>query len=416
MKAVNAEIIAVGTELLLGQIANTNAQFLSTELARIGINVFYHSVVGDNQARLKEVIEIANKRSNLIIFTGGLGPTKDDLTKETVANVLSLKLAYDSNVLGKIDSYFKSQNRQMTENNRKQALVMEGATVLQNDFGTAPGIALSKKDRIYMLFPGPPSELKPMFKNYGRPFLLQQLEINEHIESRVLKFFGIGESQLETEVLDIIEAQSNPTIAPLIEDGEATLRLTAKDLLLENASKMLDEVEKEIQKRVGQYFYGYNGSTLYREVFELLKAKKMTISSAESLTGGGFANELTNFAGSSSVFKGSIVCYDTEVKRNVLKVPDEVIKTQGVVSQECAEYLAENVRQLLNTDIGISFTGVAGPDKQEGKPVGTVFVGIAINGQKTTVYPLTLAGSRSGIRTKSVKYGYFHLLKILSRI
>ncbi|MEC1721931.1 competence/damage-inducible protein A [Schinkia azotoformans] len=413
---MNAEIIAVGTELLLGQIANTNAQFLSIVLARIGINVFYHSVVGDNQARLIEVIETANKRSDLIIFTGGLGPTKDDLTKETVASVLSLRLAEDSNVLNKIDSYFKRQNRQMTENNRKQALVIEGSTVLQNDFGTAPGIALSKNDRIYMLFPGPPSELKPMFNNYGRPFLLEQLEIKEHIESRVLKFFGIGESQLETEVLDLIDAQSNPTIAPLIEDGEATLRLTAKDLSFEKATKMLDEVERAIQNRVGQYFYGYNGSTLYKEVFELLKTKKMTVSSAESLTGGGFANELTNFAGSSSIFKGSIVCYDTEVKRNILKVPNDVIAAHGVVSQECVQYMAENVRQLLNTDIGISFTGVAGPDKQEGKPVGTVFVGIAINGKKTKIFTLNLAGSRSGIRTKSVKYGYFHLLKILSRI
>jgi nicotinamide-nucleotide amidase len=179
---------------------------------------------------------------------------------------------------------------------------------------------------------------------------------------------------------------------------------------------MLDEVENEIQKRVGQYFYGYNGSTLYKEVFELLRVKQLTISSAESLTGGGFASELTNFAGSSSIFKGSIVCYDTEVKRNVLNVPDEVIKDFGVVSSECAKHMAENVRKLVNTDIGISFTGVAGPDKQEGKSVGTVFVGIAIKDQETKVFPLNLAGSRSGIRTKSVKYGYFHLLKILSKI
>lgn len=413
---MNAEIIAVGTELLLGQIANTNAQFLSAELARIGINVFYHSVVGDNQARLQEVIENAQKRSDLIIFTGGLGPTKDDLTKETVASFLSLKLVQDENVMEKLESYFKSLNRQMTENNRKQALIIEGSIVLPNDFGTAPGIALSSNKRIYMLFPGPPSELKPMFNHYGRPFLLEQLEINEYIESRVLKFFGIGESQLETDVLEIIEAQTNPTIAPLIEDGEATLRLTAKDISLEKAITMLDNVEKEIQKRVGQYFYGYNGSTLYQEVFELLKTKKMTVSSAESLTGGGFASELTNFAGSSSVFKGSIVCYDTEVKRNVLNVPDEVIKTHGVVSQECAKYMAGNVRKLLNTDIGVSFTGVAGPGEQEGKPVGTVYVGLAIKDQETKVFPLKLVGSRSGIRTKSVKYGYFHLLKILSEI
>lgn len=410
---MNAEIIAVGTELLLGQIANTNAQFLSAELAKIGINVFYHSVVGDNQTRLHHVIETARKRSDLIIFTGGLGPTKDDLTKETVASVLALNLIQNENVLEKINSHFNKQNRQMTENNKKQALVMEGAEVLHNDFGTAPGMAVVKDNCIYMLLPGPPSELIPMFKKFGRPFLLEKLEMKEHIESRVLKFFGIGESRLETEVEDLIDSQTNPTIAPLIEEGEATLRLTAKDVSLDNARKRLDELEREILKRVGQYFYGYNDSTLYHELFKLLKKKNLSISSAESLTGGFFAKELTNFAGSSSVFKGSIVSYDTEVKRNVLKVPGAVIDSLGVVSEECAKYMAENVRKILNTNIGISFTGVAGPDEQEGKRVGTVFVGIAMDGEKTKVYPLTLAGSRSLVRTRTVKYGYFYLLKIL---
>lgn len=411
---MNAEIISVGTELLLGQIANTNAQFISTELARLGINVFYHSAVGDNEERLKQLIEAARKRSDLIIFTGGLGPTKDDLTKETVASVLSLSLVEDEHVIQKLEDYFKKQNRQMTENNRKQALVMEGSTILPNDCGTAPGMAINKDNYIYMLLPGPPAELKPMFQNYGRIFLLEQLEIKEYIESRVLKFYGIGESQLETELLDIINSQTNPTIAPLIEDGEATLRLTAKDKSLEKAHHMLDGLEKKIQERVGQYFYGYNDSSIYKELFLLLKKKNMSISSAESLTGGAFAKEITNFAGSSSVFKGTIVCYDTAVKRNLLKVPSSVIDSQGVVSKECAKYMAENVRELLNTDIGISFTGVAGPDEQEGKPVGTVFVGIAINGEETKVYPLKLAGNRNSIRTRSVKYGYFYLLKILS--
>ncbi|WP_458413834.1 competence/damage-inducible protein A [Schinkia sp. CFF1] len=412
---MNAEIIAVGTELLLGQIANTNAQFLSKRLAELGINVFHHTVVGDNEGRLKQVIDIARKRADLIVFTGGLGPTKDDLTKETVASILSLDLIEDVNVLNEISSHFQKQNRQMTENNRKQALVIEGSRVLPNDFGTAPGLALTQDDCFYMLFPGPPRELKPMYENYGRFYLLEQLELKEYIESKVLKFFGIGESQLETEVEDLIDAQTNPTIAPLIDDGEATLRLTAKDSSLERAHKMLAELESKIQKRVGQYFYGYNDSTLYQELFQLLKKKNLSIASAESLTGGAFAKELTNFAGSSSIFKGSIVCYDTEVKRNVLKVPSDIIEDKGVVSKECAGHMAENVRTLLNTDIGISFTGVAGPDQQEGKEVGTVFIGIAINGEETIVYPLKLAGNRDAIRTRSVKYGYFHLLKKLNK-
>ncbi|WP_374724022.1 competence/damage-inducible protein A [Calidifontibacillus erzurumensis] len=410
---MNAELIAVGTELLLGQIVNTNTQFLSKELANLGINVYHHSVVGDNQTRLQQVIEIAQKRSNLIIFTGGLGPTKDDLTKETVAEVLDLPLVEDENVLLDISDYFKKQNRMMPENNRKQALILKGSTILPNHVGTAPGIAIKKDNIVYMLLPGPPAEMKPMFINYGRPFLLEQLKIKEYIESKVLKFFGIGESKLETEILDLIEAQTNPTIAPVIEDGEATIRLTAKGTSLEDVRKMLEELERKILDRVGQYFYGYNNTTLYKEVFELLKKKKMSISSAESLTGGGFAHELTNFAGSSSIFKGSIVCYDTEVKKDILKVPLEVIEIEGVVSNTCAKYMAENVRQLLKTDIGISFTGVAGPDMQEGKSVGTVFVGIAFKGQETKVFPLNLAGSRSTIRKKSIKHGYFHLLKIL---
>src|SRR5690606_16442668 len=309
---MNAEIIAVGSELLLGQIANTNAQFLSKQLAEIGINVYYHTVVGDNPARLADVIKISQSRSDLIIFTGGLGPTKDDLTKETIAKMLDKQLVFDEDALHSIEDYFKRTNRHMTENNKKQALVIDGSTILPNDHGMAPGMALEVNKITYMLFPGPPKELNPMFLSYGAPFLLESLGVVERIESRVLRFFGIGESQLETELEDLIDNQTNPTIAPLAGDGEVTIRLTAKHSSLEAANQLLDETEAEILKRVGPFLYGYDSTSLVSEVMNKLKSTKLTIASAESLTGGLFTEDLTNLAGSSAVVKGGIVCYTNE--------------------------------------------------------------------------------------------------------
>lgn len=411
---MNAEIIAVGSELLLGQIANTNAQFLSKQLAELGINVYFHTVVGDNSNRLEEAIKISQSRSDLIIFTGGLGPTKDDLTKETIAKVLGKKLTFDEDALRSIEDYFKKTNRHMTENNKKQALVLEGSKILPNDHGMAPGMGLEVDKKTYMLFPGPPKELNPMFLSYGSPFLLKSLGAVERIESRVLRFFGIGESQLETEIEDLIDNQSNPTIAPLASDGEVTIRLTAKHSSLDTANKLLDETEEQILKRVGTFFYGYNSTSLVNELMNQLKDKKYTIASAESLTGGLFAEELTNLAGSSSVVKGGVVCYTNEVKEHVLHVKKETLDTDGAVSHSTAEELAENVKSLLNSDIGISFTGVAGPGESEGKPVGTVYIGISILDQPTKVYSLKLAGSRQGIRTRTVKYGFYYLLQLLN--
>lgn len=411
---MNAEIIAVGSELLLGQIANTNAQFISKQLAELGINVYYHTVVGDNTDRLEDAIKISQSRSDLIIFTGGLGPTKDDLTKETIARVLGKKLVFDEAALRSIEDFFKKTNRHMTENNKKQALVLEGSEILPNDHGMAPGMGLEVDKITYMLFPGPPKELNPMFLSYGSPFLLKSLGVVERIESRVLRFFGIGESQLETEIEDLIDNQTNPTIAPLAGDGEVTLRLTAKHSSLDVANKLLDETETQILKRVGKFLYGYNSTSLVNELMNKLKSSKLTIASAESLTGGLFAEKLTNLAGSSVVVKGGIVCYTNEVKEQVLHVKKETLDTEGAVSSSTAEQLAENVRELLNSDIGISFTGVAGPSESEGKPVGTVYIGISYLNQPTKVYPLKLAGSRQGIRIRTVKYGFYYLLQLLN--
>lgn len=406
---MNAEIIAVGTELLLGQIANTNAQFISKELADLGINVYYHTVVGDNSSRLKSAIAIAESRSNLIIFTGGLGPTKDDLTKETIAAHLGKNLVYDSESLKSIESYFEKTNRHMTENNRKQAMVIEGSHVLPNDHGMAPGMAIVMDKRIYILLPGPPSEMQPMMAHYGYDYLASKLTDREKIVSRVLRFFGIGEAALETEIEDLIEQQTNPTIAPLAGDGEVTLRLTAKHSSFSEAERLLDLTEAQIRLRVGQFLYGYDESSLLEEAMKLLKQHGLTIAVAESLTGGMFQQQITTVSGASKVLKGGVVCYTNEVKRNILNVSEEIIQRDGVVSEACAAELARNVAELLNAKIGISFTGVAGPDEQEGKPVGTVFIGLHHEGRPTIVKQLRLSGNRDSIRNRTVKFG-FHLL------
>ncbi|HWO96877.1 MAG TPA: competence/damage-inducible protein A [Bacillus sp. (in: firmicutes)] len=410
---MNAEIIAVGSELLLGQIANTNAQFISKQLAEIGVNVFYHTVVGDNAGRLKKTIETAQKRADLIIFTGGLGPTKDDLTKETIAEVLNKQLVIHQEALDSIEEYFRKTNRVMTPNNRKQALVLEGSTVLFNHNGMAPGMAFKIEDTHYMLLPGPPKEMQPMFQTFGRDYITKQLGKVERIESRVLRFFGIGESQLETEIEDLLDRQTNPTIAPLAGDGEVTLRLTAKHSSKEEAISMLDEVERQIQERVREFFYGYEETTLYEEVLNLLKEKDLTIASAESLTGGLFSERLVSFSGAGSIVQGGIVCYQNEVKQHVVGVSADTLQNHGAVSQQCAKEMAENVRKLCRSNIGISFTGVAGPKVQEGKEVGTVFMGVSIENRPTEVFHLQLSGGRQSIRTRAVKYGCYYLLRLL---
>lgn len=402
---MNAEIIAVGSELLLGQINNTNARFLSAQLASIGVNVYFHTVVGDNPVRLEKVLDVAKGRSDLIILTGGLGPTKDDLTKETIARQLDVELATDEVAMKSIEGYFNKTNRTMTENNRKQALVLKGAEVLQNDHGMAPGMLFSTENHHYMLLPGPPSEMEPMFTKYGIPAITAKMGEQAKIVSRVLRFFGIGEAGLETKLEDLIESQSNPTIAPLASESEVTIRLTASHASEKTAAKLIDELEEKILSRVGEYFYGYDETSLINEVFKLLKTKGLTIAAAESLTGGLFQEQLTSLSGASSVLKGGVVCYTNEAKVEILKVRKEMISHDGAVSAACAKELAENVSKLLGADVGISFTGVAGPDELEGHSAGTVFIAIHIKGKATITEKLQLAGTREINRIRAVKHG-----------
>ncbi|WP_442599572.1 competence/damage-inducible protein A [Neobacillus sp. D3-1R] len=410
---MNAEIIAVGSELLLGQIVNTNARFLSQQMAEIGVNVYYHTVVGDNPSRLEEAIAAAESRANIIIFTGGLGPTKDDLTKETISKHLKTQLVMDEIALKSIEEFFVRTKRVMTENNKKQALVLEGSIILQNDNGMAPGMLFKSNDKVYILLPGPPKEMEPMFSNYGKFALLNEISHASRITSRVLRFFGIGESALETQIEDLIDQQSNPTIAPLASDGEVTLRLTARHHDDNEAKRLLDETENKIRDRVGQFLYGYNDTSLMKEAFLLLQENNLTISCAESLTGGMFQELLTALPGASSVLNGGVVCYSNDSKMKLVQVKPETIEQYGAVSEQCAIELSENIAQQLNSNIGISFTGVAGPDPVEGKTVGTVYIGIYIDGRTPLVEKLELAGSREAIRIRTVKYGYYYLVKHL---
>lgn len=407
-----AEIIAVGSELLLGQITNTNAQFISKQLAEIGVNVYYHTAVGDNPERLKRAIQVAQERSNFIIFSGGLGPTKDDLTKETIASTLGKELVLNEEAFESIQEYFRKTGRDMSPNNRKQALVLEGSDVLVNRFGMAPGMFIQEGDTFYILLPGPPSELHPMFENEAKPLISEKLGLKEKIVSVVLRFFGIGESQLETDLEDLIDAQTNPTIAPLAADGEVTLRLTAKHKDEKETERLLKETEAQILERVGEYFYGYGDTSLAFEASKALHEHGKTVAAAESLTGGMFSEWLTDLEGASSILNGSVVCYTNQVKQQVLGCREETLSSHGAVSKECALELAEGVRKLMGSDIGISFTGVAGPEPHEGQPVGKVFIGLSTKDQ-TDVFEWMFTGSRSGIRKRAVKYGLHHLLKLL---
>ncbi|WNB90330.1 competence/damage-inducible protein A [Bacillus sp. NEB1478] len=411
---MNAEIIAVGSELLLGQIVNSNAQFISKNLADIGVNVFYHSVAGDNAKRLASVIQIAKTRSNLLIFTGGLGPTKDDLTKETIADVFQKELVHDERSLQYIKNYFVQTNRKMTPNNEKQALIIKDSVVFPNENGMAPGMAFSDEGMTCILLPGPPSEMKPMFQKFVIPFLESQSETKTKLYSRVLKFFGIGESALETELQDLIEKQSNPTIAPLASEHEVTIRLTAVHSVQLEAEKLLDETEEKILSKTSSYFYGYDLDTLEGCVIDSLLKKNATIASAESLTGGLFSKVITDIPGASAIFKGGAVVYSNELKQTLLGVPEKLLKQHGAVSKECAEWMAEKIRNMTNADYGISFTGVAGPEKQEEKNAGTVFIAIS-NAGETISFSLQLAGSRKAIRERTVKYGFFYMNQMVKK-
>ena len=400
------EFISVGTEILLGNIVNTNTQYLAEKCAGLGLSNYFQVSVGDNEERLAAAITQALSRADIVMLTGGLGPTEDDLTKEVTAKVLSLELKEDAHTKERIMDYFSRRgiNRPPTMNNWKQAMIPEGAKVIDNHNGTAPGIIIWTRDNKHIvLMPGPPNELEPMFENDIAPYL-NNLE-PEVIYSETIKITGLGESFVENEIKDLIEAQSNPTIAPYAKTGEVHLRITAKTDSKEKAEKLILPIKKELIKRFGLNVYTTDESvTLEACVTDLLMKNQLTLATAESCTGGLFAARIVNVAGASNIFSEGVITYSNKVKQELLGVSPETLQKYGAVSEQTAIEMAEGARRLSGADVAVSITGIAGPGGgSDKKPVGLVYVGCSLE-DKTKVCEYRLRGNRQKIREYSVVY------------
>jgi len=375
----SAEIIAVGTELLLGNIANTDAQMISQALSQLGINVYYHTVVGDNPERLKKAIAIARDRADIIITTGGLGPTFDDLTKQTLAEAFGKKLIRNDEEMEKLHAFFEKRGTAMTKNNEQQAYLPEDCTVLTNPWGTAPGCAFEAEGKVVIMLPGPPRECKPMMYERAMPYLKKFVDAT--IVSHEINIFGMGESAVEDKIKEIAEKMENPTLAPYAKDGQVVLRVTGKAENEEKANALTRPVIEKVREILGDVIYGVDAISLEYTVARLLREKGKTLACAESCTAGLLSKRITDIPGTSSVFLGGVVVYNNEAKENLLGVPHQLLEDFGAVSRECATTLSRNVAQLLGADIGVGITGIAGPDGgSDEKPVGTVYVSVSAGG------------------------------------
>lgn len=394
---MNAEIIAVGTELLMGQIVNTNAQYLSRRLADLGIRVLYHSVVGDNPQRLADSLALALSRTDVVILTGGLGPTKDDLTKETVARAFGLPLVLNEEVYGQIAAFFRKINREMVESNAKQAYLPAGSTLIPNRNGTAPGCIILRDGKTVAMFPGPPKEMIPMFEDTLFPWFEQKT--GQVLASRMLRIFGIGESMMEDRILDLIEAQTNPTIAPYVGDGDVAVRVTASAHTRPEAEALLDPCVTVIQERLGNFLYATDGSPMEEVVGRLLIARNLKISVAESCTGGMIAAKLVNVPGISAVFERGYVVYADSAKKTELGVSEATLEKYGAVSPETALEMVEGLQRKTGCDVAVAVTGIAGPNGgTPGKPVGLVHVAVkTMTG--TSCKEFRINGNRERVRT-----------------
>ncbi|UEL48154.1 competence/damage-inducible protein A [Terrisporobacter hibernicus] len=398
---MKAEIITVGTEILLGDILNTNTHYLSNELANMGVDVYYQITVGDNENRLLNQLEESFRRSDLVVLTGGLGPTQDDLTKEVCAKYFNLDMEFHQTSWDKIIEIHNKMKRTPTENNKKQAYFPVDSIILPNEYGTAPGCIMEKDNKTIIVMPGPPREMKPMFDNFVKPFLQKNSE--DILKSKVIRIIGVGESKVENDLLDLIQKQVNPTIATYAKDGECTVRITAKGKTVEEVEKLILPVVKEIKNRFKETVYGEDETTIEDEVAKILVKNNLTISVAESCTGGMVSSSLINYPGISSVFMEGCVTYSNEAKMKSLNVKEETLNSVGAVSEQCAKEMAEGVAARHNTNIGLSTTGIAGPEGgSEEKPVGLVYMGIKIN-DKTIVKKYIFNGDRQQIRYRACK-------------
>jgi len=372
------EIISTGTELLLGQIVNTNAPYLARRLNELGFDVLFQSTVGDNRERMTQVLSVALARADVIITTGGLGPTQGDITKEVTAALLGRKLYLHEPSLDHIKCFFTRRNLNMSDNNLRQAMIAEGALVLKNSFGLAPGTVVETEKNTVIHLPGPPYEMEGMFEQEVAPYLIQRFGDQGVIFSKTLRSFGLGESALEEEIKDLIKAQNNPTIALLVRGGEITVRITAKASDQQSAQKLIDDMEQKIRSRIDKYVFGINDETQELVTGRLLAAKKLTVALAESCTGGLVTNRLTDIPGSSEYLTGSVVCYSNAAKISAVGVPASTLEEFGAVSSQAAQAMASGIRNLFASDIGIGITGIAGPGgATDDKPVGLVFIALA---------------------------------------
>ena len=401
---MTVELISVGTEILLGNIVNSNAAYLSEKLALLGLSCYHQSVVGDNEERMEAAIRLAVSRSDIVILGGGLGPTKDDLTKEVTARVFGKELYEDAHSKERIQSYFDRMGKKVliTENNWKQAMVPEGAIVIDNDNGTAPGLIIEGENgKIAILMPGPPNEMKPMFENSVYPYL-NRLQ-PEGIYSKMVKLCGMGESQAETLVLDILENQTNPTLAPYAKTGEVHFRITAKASDEEKAEELMKPMLDELYKRFGKLIYTTDENvTLEESIVAVLKEKGMTLTTAESCSGGLLAGRIMNVSGASAVYNEGYITYANASKEKILGVKHETLETFGAVSKETAYEMAVGASKAAGADAALSVTGIAGPGGGTvEKPVGLVYVGCYVNG-KVRVEEFRFTGNRSKNRDYAV--------------
>ena len=398
---MRAEILSVGTELLMGQIANTDAQYISKRLPEVGIGVFYHSVVGDNPERLEACLKLALSRADVVFTTGGLGPTQDDLTKETIAKVLGLSMKEDPESIGKIKEYFKRRGSLMTDDNLRQGCFPEGALILKNDMGTAPGCVIQVGDsKFVIMLPGPPKELKPMFDNEVMPFLKKTCQMP--LLSKYLRVVGVGESSAEEMLMPLINGQTNPTFATYAKDGNLTIRVTASDDE-GNAAELLADAVDRIKEILGDTVYSTEDEELVQVVLNMLKERNLKIACAESCTGGALAKTITSCAGASKVFSTGLVTYSEESKMKLLGVRKDTLEKYTVYSEEVAGEMAEGLQKLTGADVCVAITGIAGPEGgTEETPVGTVFIGVKYK-NKLSVTRHSFAGvGRDRVRILSV--------------
>ncbi len=393
---MKAELISVGTEILLGEILNTDAQFLSRELSEIGIDVYHQSVVGDNEQRLAESVRTALDRADIVIASGGLGPTPDDITKEVISNVMGKKLVLDSESLGYIRGYFERIGKTMTKNNEKQAYLPENCIILKNNCGTAPGCIIESGDKAVVILPGPPSELTRMYTESVKPYLKKKS--GKKLFTKTLHLFGIGESAVADGLSEYMKNQTNPTLAPYAKTGEVYLRLAAKAQNRDEAEEIMKPMLDIIYGKYGEFVYSDNDMSLPETVVTKLLGKKLTISTAESCTGGLIAKTITDYSGVSEIFSEGYVTYSNNAKMKNLGVLEKTLSSHGAVSEETAREMADGVRERSGADIGVSVTGIAGPGGgTKEKPVGLVYAAVSY-GSKTVTKKLMLNGDREKVR------------------